>query len=547
MGSTILDIATSALRVTQNALTTTGHNIANVNTEGYSRQRVLSSSREPQFSGAGFFGTGVQTTSIRRAYDEFLATRLRDATNNFFETDQFHSLTNQINNIVADPDLGMSSAMENFFNSLHDVANDPTSIPARQTLITEAQMLTDRFNTLDARLKEIGSQTQNILQNTTNEINGLAKEIANLNDKIVVEQGRAQGKPPNDLLDKRDQLILELAEKIDVTTVLQDNGALSVFIGNGQQLVGDTHTNRLGLEPNDLDPNAREVTLSSGSNSVKITGTLSGGQLGGLLRFQNEVLTPSQNKLGRLAVGLAVEFNQLHQTGFDLDGNSGIEFFTLQSPEIPIMQDGTGTVAASYDTANITDLQASDYRLDYDGSTYTLTRLNDFTQTTIASFPHTQDGIEIDVTTPPTGPASFLIRPTANAAGKIGIGLSDPRQIAAAENDTTSGNIGDNGNALKLAALESEKKMLGGTATFQDSYGQLVSEVGTQTRAARISLSAHDALKQQALQAREAVSGVNLDEEAANLIKYQQTYQAAAQVVTVASQTFDTLINAVRR
>ncbi len=547
MGSSILDIATSALRVTQNALDTTAQNIANVNTEGYSRQRVQSSAREPQYTGAGFFGTGVQTTSVRRAYDQFLTGQLRDATSNASEIDRFERMTSQIDNLVADPDVGMASAMENFFNAVHDVASDPTSIPARQTMITEAQTLTDRFNNLDSRLKEMGNQIHQDMQNTVEEINSLASELANLNERITYEQGRSQGLPPNDLLDQRDQVVLQIAEKIDVTPVLQDNGAMSVFIGNGQQLVSDSRANVLGVKPSDIDPKTLEITLNDGTNTLTISNALSGGELGGLMRFQSEVLAPTENKLGRLAAGLATEFNQLHQAGYDLDGNTGASFFTLSSPEIPILQEGSGSIIANYDTAQIADLQASDYRLDYDGSTYTLTRLSDNTRTTIGSFPYSQDGIQIDVTTAPTGPASFLIRPTADAAGKLGVGLTDPRQIAAAENNTASGAVGDNGNALKLAALESERKMLGGNATFQDTYGELVAEVGSQTRSAQISRNAQEALKQRALLARESVSGVNLDEEAANLIKFQQAYQAAAKVVSVASQTFDTLINAVRR
>ena len=549
MASSILDIAASALRTTQKQLDTTGHNIANVNTEGYSRQRVQTATREPQFSGFGYLGTGVQATSIRRNYDDFLTNRLRQATTGYSDIDTFHRLTTQIDDMVADPDLGVSSAMQNFFNAVHDVADDPTSIPARQTLLTEAGTLTDRFNTLDARLKEIGNQSRHDLQNNLKEVNSLAGEIAALNAKIVYEQGKSQGKPPNDLLDKRDQLIMQLAEKVDVTPVSQDNGAINVFIGNGQQLVADSHASQLGLKPNDLDPNVQEVTLTSGSDTLTITSTLSGGELGGLLRFQNDVLTPSENKLGRLAASLAGEFNQIHEAGYDLDGNTGTSFFNLGSPPISVLQNGTGTVSASYDTATLSNLQASDYRLDYDGSNYTLTRLSDQTKTTLnaSDFPHTQDGIKIAVTSAPTGPASFLIRPTADAAAKINLAISDPRAIAAAASDTSGGAVGDNGNALSLAGLESAKKMLGGNATFQDSYGQLVAEVGTQTRSAQISRSAHETLKQQATQAREEVSGVNLDEEAANLLRFQQAYQAAAQVISVASQTFDTLLGAVRR
>ncbi len=543
MGSAILDIATSALRVTQQALNTVGHNIANVNTEGYSRQRVDTATREPFFSGAGFFGTGVETTAIKRAYDDFLTTRLREATTAFSEVDGYHRLAAQIDNLVADPDVGVSSALKNFFNAVHDVASDPTSIPARQTLLTEAETLGDRFNLLDARLKEINAQTQNELRNQIEEINATAREIAGLNQKIVYELARAQGKPPNDLLDRRDLLLNRLAEKIDVTPVPQDNGAVSVFIGNGQNLVSDSRAATLGLRPNDLDPNVSEVTLTTGTTTLTITSTLSGGEVGGLLRFRDEVLVPTQNKLGRLAAGIALEFNGLHKNGYDLDGNTGMNFF--QPLTISVLQNGSGTLTASY--VNAADLQASDYLLEYDGVNYTLTRLSDRTQTTLTGFPATVDGIEIDFTTPPAAGDRFLIRPTADAAGKLDVALTDPRRIAAAGTDTSSGAIGDNGTALSLAGLESAKLLLGGKATLQDAYSQMVAEVGSLTRAAEISRDAHETVKQQALQAREAVAGVNLDEEAADLVKFQQAYQAAAQVVSVATQTFDTLINAVRR
>jgi len=545
MGSAILDIATSALRVTQQALNTTGHNIANVNTEGYSRQRVDTATREPFFSGAGFFGTGVQTTAIKRAYDDFLTTRLREATTGFSEVDTYHRLAAQIDNLVADPDVGVSSALKNFFNAVHDVATDPTSIPARQTLLTEAGTLADRFNLLDARLKDINAQTQSELRNQVEEINATAREIATLNQKIVYELARSQGKPPNDLLDRRDLLLERLAEKIDITPVPQDNGAVSVFIGKGQNLVSGSRAATLGLRPNDLDPNVSEVTLTTGATTLTITSTLSGGEVGGLLRFRDEVLVPTQNKLGRLAAGLNLEFNGLHQNGYDLDGNTGLDFF--QPLTIPVLRNASGNISATYVSA--ADLQASDYLLEYDGTNYTLTRLSDRKQTTLSGLPATVDGIEIesDPTNPPTAGDRFLIRPTADAAGKLGVALDDPRRIAAAASDTGSGAIGDNGTALSLARLESAKLLLGGKATLQDAYSQMVAEVGSLTRAAEISRDAHDTVKQQAMQAREAVAGVNLDEEAANLVKFQQAYQAAAQVVSVATQTFDTLINAVRR
>ncbi len=543
MTGNILGIATSALQLTQQALDTTSHNIANVNTEGYSRQRVDAATRDPLFIGVGFLGTGVKTAAIKRVYDQFLDTQVRTSTSGFAEIDHYLRLAGQIDNLVADPDVGISSALANFFNAVHDVASDPTSIPARQTQLREAQTLTDRFNTLDARLQEIDHQVFNDLQNNAEAINATARQIANLNQRIVAALSRSQARPPNDLLDLRNQLITQLAEKIKVTQVSQDNGAVSLFIGNGQALVLDNQAAQLSVVPNTLDPRRADILLATEFMTLTITNQVKGGELGGLLRFRSEVLESTQAKLGRLAAGLALEFNDLHRAGFDLDGNTGQDFFTPLA--IPVYQDGTGAITVDYVAA--ADLEASDYLLEYDGANYTLTRLSDQVKTPIPSFPAVIDGLQIDISTAPAGPSTFLIRPTAEASASLQLALTDPRRIAAAQTDTSTGAIGDNGVALELAALESKKTMLGGKASFQDTYSQLVAEVGTLTRSAQISRTAHEALKQQAIQAREEVSGVNLDEEAANLVKFQQAYQAAAQVASVAQQTFDILISAIRR
>lgn len=542
MPSTLLGIATSALQVTQQALDTTSHNIANASTEGYSRQRVDATTRDPMFIGVGFLGTGVKTAAIQRIYDQFLDTQVHTSTSRLAEIDHYHRLTSQIDRLVADPDVGISSALANFFNAVHDVASDPTSIPARQTLLSEAKTLTDRFNTLNARLQEIDHQVFNDLENNAEAINAIARQIATLNQRIVTALSR-QARPPNDLLDQRNQLITQLAERIDVTQLSQDNGAVSIFIGNGQALVLGNEAAQLSVRPDALDPKRPEILLTTGSMTLTITNQVKGGELGGLLRFRSEVLESTYTKLGRLAAGLVLEFNHLHRTGFDLDGNTGQDFFTPLA--IPVYQNGSGSITVNYVSA--ADLEPSDYLLEYDGTNYTLTRLSDQTQTVLAGFPAIFDGIQIDVSTAPTGPATFLIRPTAEAALSLRPALTDPRRIAAAQTDTSTGAVGDNGIALELAALESTKAMLGGKATFQDTYGQMVAEVGTLTRSAQISRAAHGALKQQAIQAREEVSGVNLDEEAANLVKFQQAYQAAAHIASVAQQTFDILISAIRR
>lgn len=551
MTSGLFGTAISGLKVAKLNLDTVGHNIANAGTEGYTRQRVIASTREPQFTGSGYLGQGVEASNINRVYDEFLDSQVRSSTSAFSELDTFHNLVSQVDNFIADPGISISPSLQSFFNSVQEVANDPTSIPARQVLLSESQILADRFATMNDRFTGLRSQANQQLSNIVDEINLLSESIADLNDKIVIATEIAGGKPPNDLLDHRDLLISQLAEKVDVTTVKQDDGALNVFIGNGQAVVLGKEPATLGITSSALDPQKKEVTFAGISTSVVITNNLNGGELGGTLNFVNNTLNKTQNEIGRVAAGLMLDFNAQHQAGFDLTGNNNLEFFNI--PPITVLNEGgnVGQVTAAFDVANVSELTASDYRLERTPSAYILTRISDQTQTTLSpGFPGTAatvDGFTISETSPLAVGDRFLIRPTHNVAGQIGLSVTDPDRIAASGSDTSTGSVGDNTNALSLAALKSQQNLLNGTATFQDAIGQTVAAVGSASHAAEVNKVAQEGLLSQATQARESISGVNLDEEAANLLKYQQAYQAAAQVISVTSSLFDTLLSAFRR
>lgn len=543
--SGILGTALSGLMAFQRSLETTSHNIANVNTEGYSRQRVELSTRPEQYIGdAGYLGQGVNVTNISRSYDQFINKQLNSSTSAFAETNQFYTLASQVDNVIADAATSLSPALKSFFNAVNEVANDPSSIPARQVMIGETENLAGQFNTLSTRFEDLRSQTNNQMQATVDDINSYAESFAALNVRIINESNSSAGLP-NDLLDQRDVLIGKIAEKVNVSAVNQQDGSISLFIGNGQALVLGASTQKLALADSSTDPTHKEIVVEGQS----ITRQVAGGELYGQLKFRDQVLDPAQNQLGLLATGLALQFNAAHAEGVDLNNASGKDVFGLgasalavpvvANPDLP----GGGAVSAVYDPASTGHLRASDYRLDYDGSSYTLTRLNDNQTVFTGALPANVDGMALTETTPPTGVSSFLIRPTFNGAKTISANISDPREIAAA---TTASAPGDNTNALKLAQLERDSSLLGGKATYSDVYSQLVSQVGTLTHAAKISRSAQEVLLNQATQARENLVGVNLDEEAANLIKFQNSYQAAAQAVSVANSLFDTLIGAIR-
>jgi flagellar hook-associated protein 1 len=535
MSTGILGIALSGLAAFQRSLETTSNNISNVNTEGYSRQRVELSTRREEYTGAGYVGTGVNIANITRSYDQFITGQMRSSTSAFQEVDTYHTLASQIDNMIADEKTGLSPAMKSFFDAVNDVANDPTSIPARQAMLSEADSMTQRFNTVATRFDELHKQVDDNLGASVNNLNGFAKSIADLNTKIVADIGRASGlRMPNDLLDQRDLLLNKIAETVDVSVVPQPDGAVSVFIGQGQPLVLGSYASTLVVQGSQIDPSRKEILL----NGQNITPQLSGGELYGNLRFRDEVLDPAQRQLGALAAGFSLQFNAVHKQGFDLTGTAGVAMFSLDAGGgIPVSGGPTGVVTATYRApAAGESLQASDYL--YDATTSTLTRLSDN-----ATVNAVDEGFNLN-----TGGAiageKYLIRPAYYAAQNIAAQIINPRQIAAATVSTAI--PGDNRNALALAGLETQSLLQNGKSTFSQVYGQLVADVGSKTHSALVSSSAQDVLLKQATSARENLAGVNLDEEAANLIKFQNSYQAAAQTVTVAKSLFDTLIGAVR-
>ena len=268
--------------------------------------------------------------SGRRAaapFDDLLAVQLRGAAAGFNRSDTFNTFASSLDNLLADTETGISAGLTRFFNAVQDLADDPASISARQTLLSEAESLTGRFEIFDRRLDEVAREINSRLNASVIEINGLSDSIADVNAKILASGGAAGGQIPADLLDQRERLLNRLAELVDVSTVAQTDGTLSVFIGSGQPLVLGTEANQLAVQSSDFDPSGLEIALTGDVGSVRITQFLSCGMLGGLLDFQREMLNPVRNELGRFAVTLTETFNAQHRAGMDLNGLLGEDFF----------------------------------------------------------------------------------------------------------------------------------------------------------------------------------------------------------------------------
>ncbi|MEJ3667174.1 flagellar hook-associated protein FlgK [Stutzerimonas stutzeri] len=682
----LLSIGLSGLAASKTQLSITGHNITNVNTPGYSRQDATQATRSPQFSGAGYIGSGTTLVDVRRTYSEFLTSQLRSSTSLNRDVEAYKSQIDQLDSLLAGTTTGITPSLQKFFSALQTAAEDPANIPARQLVLAEAEGLARRFNTVYDRLSEQNNFTNKQMSAVTDQVNRLAGSIGSLNEAIAI--AAANGKQPNDLLDARDEAVRQLSGYIGVTVVPQDDSSFNVFIGSGQPLVVGSKVARLEVVPGQGDPNRHEVQFISGGSRQGITSQITGGELGGLIRYREEVLDSTMNSLGRLALAVSDQVNTQLGQGLDLKGQVGSALFgnyndpALAKLRVNAFAGNQSNVQPELSITDSSKLTTSDYRLEFDGTSFTARRLSDGKAITVSpaapgSFPATlsfsfadpnvlppalprDQGFTLVLESAPAAGDKFSLQPTRRGASDIATVLDQADQLAFAAplraqaepqnagngmigqpsidnvqaplipanlkdmsplslsyaapvapattgtftltaptgvtvspatlsitpgqsntlnyalefggstvnvSQTFSGRpaagdtftleynqsgVSDNRNALKLVDLQS-KQTVGVTAgiagsgfSFTDGYGELVERVGTLTAQARMDSEATGAILKQATDNRDSLSAVNLDEEAANLIKFEQYYNASAQIIQVARSLFDTLISTFR-
>jgi flagellar hook-associated protein 1 FlgK len=651
MAGNLLNIGKTGLFAAQVGLSTTGHNIANANVAGYSRQTIVQSSGIAQAYGYGFVGSGTEVDQIKRYSDSFLNGQVRSAQTQVSSLDAFYAQISQVDNLLSDTTSGLSPALQDFFKGVQDMASNPSSAASRQAVLSNGESLVARFQGINDRLTEIRQGVNSQITAKVGVINSYAEQIGQLNDKIA-QLTTGSGAEPNDLMDARDQLIADLNKEVKTTVTRGNNNSLTVAIGSGQPLVVGNKAFQLAATTSPTDLSRVQVGLVTGSNvTVLADSALSGGELGGLMEFRSGTLDRTQNSLGRVAITLAQTFNEQHRLGIDAAGNPGGNFFTVGAPVVGrninnAVGSTTDVKAAIVDPAALTQ---SDYSVSYDGSNYTVTRLSDKKPFPVTPFPQTGpqviDGVAFTVTGSASAGDSFLVRPTINGASDFSMVINERNAIAAAAPISTSvplsnkgtatiseGNIdatyltpgnaltapvnltvggtpaalsgfpagqavtvttngvptiypagtpsipftvganynfggvnlkfagtpvagdtftvspnsngtADNRNARLLGNLQTKPILDGGKATYQSAYAELVSFVGNKTREVQVNSQAGDTLLKQVTAAQQDVSGVNLDEEATNLLKYQQVYQAAGKVMQMASTLFDTVLS----
>lgn len=540
MSGSLLSIGQSGLAAANLALATTSHNIANVNTPGYSRQEVVQRAALAGFSGAGFSGKGVEVVNIQRVASAFLTQQAHIATANASSSNTALEYLNRIADNLTSDETSLSSSVDNFFSSLQDLSATPSGSTERQSVISAAQALVNRFNSLDESLTSMSSEIGQRLQTAASQINTYAGQIAKLNDQIALQMG--SGLTPNDLLDQRDQLIRSVSDLTSVSLVDQGDGRVNVFLPSGDALVLGSQATQLVVQRDESDPAQFRLAAqgaATGGVARTIQGSIDlGGTVGGLMSVQSNI-ADSRNELGRIAIAFGDAINKQQALGQDLKGVQGTNLFDIGSPSAFPISTATGSLNVSF--ADTTALQASDYQLDYDGTQYTVTRKSDGVKTAFASLPQTIDGMSIAAGTALAAGDSFIIQPTRGGAGNLKLTSTNPDKIAAAALSAATTATGDNTNVRAMAALASKALVDG--KTIADANAQLMGKIGNAASAKGIEATANERLLDQVTTQEQSVAGVNLDEEAANLLRYQQAYQASAKAIAIAGEVFKTILD----
>lgn len=662
----------------QTALNTTGNNITNANTPGYSRQEVIFDTQEGQRTGAGTVGSGVTITNIRRLADDYLVQQVREDSSLYGEQEALNSELTRLDNLLGGDTTGLSDALNNFFASLQNAAEDPTSLPQRQMVLSEAQQIVNRFQALNQELVQQRESVKTQMEQGVADANTLLNSIADLNLAISESPGLAQGLEPSELLDQRDEQLRQLAELVSIKVTETDGSQVNVSLTNGMALVVGSNASQLGTRESAEDPTRLEFTLDSGGRTLNIDEQITGGTLGGLKRFDDEALKPAFDELGRIALVLSDTMNHQHEIGMDLEGDLGGLFFTdINSEEAQlsrVVANGNNQFPSdavlAVEITDSSELTADSYTLQFSGDGRSFELVDKSTGETVRQG-RLPDPVQSEISMPGfnirieagtfNAGDSYLIQPARNAAESIDLVVSREEDLAfaspvrasadssnlgtatidqgtmldvrnpftqsllpgfqsagelangpltvtfAAGGSTgltftvtdSSGNaigpanqeyqpgqanelfntdpasgadyqgfqftitgepavgdsftieynsngVSDNRNAELLAALGTANTMNGGTQNFTEGYAGLVEDIGVKTRQSQLDLDAGQTLLEQSTSQREAVSGVNLDEEAGKLIQYQAAYNASAQVISVAQDLFDTLLQSFR-
>lgn len=552
----ILSIAQSGLHAAQAGINTTGQNIANVSTPGYSRQVVEQQPSPSVQYGLTSVGQGTNVTGINRIYSEFLALQANTARTTSSQLATQSAQMQPINNLLTDSSSGLSTAVLDFFNKLQSLSSKPSDTATRQTVISASQNLVARFNDAQKQLTNINGGLNIQIKDSVTKINEAASQIASLNQQIAVSQTSRGGSNVNGLLDQRDQVVANLSKQIKLTVNEQD-GNYNVMIGNGVPLVLAFSTYKLETVASKSDPTRLNASYTpNGGAEVDVSDVLLGGSLGGIFDFRKNILNPTQNTIGQIILAITTDINNVNKDGLKPSGQQGTNIFTQPASLATPFTTNNGTGGISIAITNTNLLTNSDYILEKTGAgdSYKLTRVSDgvdvYSNSALATITNAGFSLSISTGAVSTGD-QFLLRPTYSGASGYSV-TATINDIATAGAGATQASPavspapGDNSNVLAMLSKQTALVMNDGLSSYQDTLGGLISTVGNKSAELKATSAYAEQWQQSSSIAMENYSGINLEEEAANLLRYQQAYQASGTVLQMARQMFDSILGIMR-
>ncbi|GMT42572.1 MAG: flagellar hook-associated protein 1 [bacterium] len=553
----VMNTAKWALLSQQTAIDVTGQNIANVNNPDYNRQEVMMESQTPVNEGRFFLGRGVRIAGVERKFDQYLFSQRLENNFLFSRWEVRETVLGRLDILLNESDgSGINSLMGELFDSFYDLSNSPSGSTERTAVVEKAKTLAQQVSYTAGELKRIRTDTNRQITGAVPTINGITSEIAQLNK--LIHETESGGATANDYRDARDALLGRLSGLVDATYFEQSNGEIVVMLRSGRSLVVGSSNFTLSAQTNPMDPRVSSIMWSdAGGNATDITSEITSGKLGALLELRDTDILNFLGELDTLAASIIKEVNKLHATGYGLDGSTGVDFFTSLTPggRAYSTNSGTGVLGTgSVTNPEIVDLDR--FRITFDGAgNYTVFNIDENAASGTYSFtsgaPMTffqQHGFDIAITGTPAAGDAFEISAAYDAAYNMSVAAGVQNNTSLVAAGTTS-QSGDGGQAGKIAGLQYANAIGGafnaasGLYTFSDFLGALVGEVGSATQTAQNRRDIQEDVTNQLGNLREQISGVSLDEEMINLIKFQRAYEAAAKMITTIDDMLQTLLN----
>ncbi len=542
-----MNLAQSGLSTAMLAMNVVGNNLNNAYTPGYSRQSLIFGEAGGRTTGYGFFGYGVKTDGVQRAYDGFINNQMRNISSEYSALGSRYQQFSQIDDMLGDDTSNISVSLGNIFGALEKMSSDPANPAARQEALSQFKAISYQYNSNSSTLAGLEKSTNTLINQTVSDVNSYAKQLANLNEQIGKIYAQT-GTLPADLLDQRDLVLGQLGDLVGVK-VNEDtgNGRVDVTMANGMPLVNGDRAYSLEASASPEEPSKTIVSyVDAAGNKMPIDESkFTQGQLGGLFKFRNEDLVDARNQLNQLALQMANKFNEVNHAGYDRNGDQGGDIFTIADPTAITNRNNVGDGTLDVSFTDISQVVAQDYDITFKGpgaSDWEVKTSDGRTITpTIGSNGELEfDGISISPQGTPQPGDSFKLNPADNAAGKLKVAIDDGDLIAASSSSDPS-DESNNENIKDLIAIKDARLI--GNGTLSEAYASLVSSVGSSMSSlkgnAATTGKAYDAIAEQ----QQSVAGVDLQQEMINLQMFNQYYQANAQVLQTAVDIFDTLLS----